>query len=204
MNNNRFFLKSLIAIGLMGTLAGCGEPRAVMLPLEYPDGSPVRTTQGEPVMAGYQTYGTAMHANATALYESAKPPTCATCARVGAVVSEPSTLRQVTGVVGTAAVSSGTVMMGLGAMDYGQAAIDGKLGTNVSQNTSVSQKQARRDNDFEHRGNDFDHRGNDFEHRGNDFDHRGNDFDHRGNDFDHRGNDFEHRDFDHNDGFSHN
>ncbi len=120
----------------LGTLAGCGEPRAVMLPLEYPDGSAVTNMRGEPVMAGFQTYGSAMHANATAIYESARSPKCATCARVGAVVSEPSTFRQATGFIGTGAVGAGTVMGGIGAMDYGDAAHDGKLRSNVSTNVS--------------------------------------------------------------------
>ncbi len=128
-----------IGVALLGVLAGCGEPRAVMLPLQYPDGSAVTNMKGEPVMAGYQTYGSAMHANATALYESARSPSCATCARVGAVVSEPSNLRQITGVLGTGAVGAGTVMGGIGAMDYGTAAREGKLGTNVTQSSSATQ-----------------------------------------------------------------
>lgn len=76
MDRDLSFLKKAVLVGLVGMLAGCGEPRAVMLPLQYPDGSSVKTTKGEPVMAGYQTYGSSTHANATALYESARPPTC--------------------------------------------------------------------------------------------------------------------------------
>jgi hypothetical protein len=110
-----------------------------MLPLEYPDGSPVTTMRGEPVMAGYQTYGTAMHANATALYDRAAPANCIRCARIGAVVSEPSNLRQLTGVLGTATVGAGAVMTGLGVMNYGNAAEEGKLGTNIAQNSTVNQ-----------------------------------------------------------------
>lgn len=118
-------------------LAGCGEPRAMLLPLQYPDGTPVRSVAGEPVMAGYQTYGSTLHPNATALYEKPRPPTCTSCARVSAVVTEPSTLRQITGVLGTSAMSAGAVMTGIGMMEYGDAASEGKLGTNVIQNVDV-------------------------------------------------------------------
>lgn len=139
MNRSFLFHRFLMA-GLLLGLAGCGDPRAVALPLEYPDGTPVRTVQGEPVMAGYQTYGSATHANATAIYEMAKPASCLTCAQVGAVVSEPSTLRQATGVLGTASIGAGAVMTGIGVMDYGAAARGGKLRdeTNINQNTSTS------------------------------------------------------------------
>ena len=130
---------NMAVVWVVGLLVGCGDPRAVLLPLQYPDGSPVTTKKGEPVMAGYQTFGTAMHANTTALYERAAPPTCATCAKIGAVVSEPSTLRQTTGVLGTAAFGTGAVMTGIGVMDYGEAAGDGKLGTNVVNQGSTVQ-----------------------------------------------------------------
>lgn len=139
---SQVFSKRLVIIGIVGALSGCSEPRAVMLPLEYPDGTPVTTTNGEPAMAGYQTYGSSTHARATALYEQARPPSCATCARVGAVVTEPSVLRQATGVLGTAAIGTGAVMTGIGVMDYGAAARENKLGTNISQNNSNTNKNA--------------------------------------------------------------
>ncbi len=132
----RFFSNPLMAVIVLGALASCGEPRAVMLPLQYPNGASVTTTTGEPLMAGFQTYGSPMHANATALYEQAKAPSCATCARIGAVVSEPSNVRQITGVVGTAAIGSGAVMTGIGVMEYGHAAADGKLKDNITQNST--------------------------------------------------------------------
>jgi hypothetical protein len=127
---------ALFSIGVLSILAACGEPRAVMLPLQYPDGSAVVSHGGEPIMAGYQTYGTAMHGNATALYDRAAPATCTTCTHVGMVVSEPSNFRQVTGLLGVSTVGAGAVMGGLGMMTYGNAAEEGKLGTNVSQNDS--------------------------------------------------------------------
>ncbi len=129
-------VRNISKIGVLGgillSLAGCaGDPRAVALPLTYPDGSPVTTAKGEAVLAGYQTHGSATHSNATAIYERARPPTCATCAKVGAVVSEPSTLRQATGVLGSATMGTGAILSGIGAMEYGFAAEEGKLGTNV-------------------------------------------------------------------------
>ena len=99
-------------------------------------------------MAGYQTYGSSVHGNVTALYESAKPPGCATCARVGTVVSEPSILRQATGILGASTMGAGAVMAGVGAMDYGEAAADGKLGNNITQNTSVAAQSAGRGENF--------------------------------------------------------
>ena len=132
------YFRQFIALQTLILLAACGEPRAVMLPLQYPDGSPVRTVGGEPVMAGYQTYGSAMHSNATALYDRAAPATCATCAHLGAVVSEPSVLRQATGVLGASTLGAGAVMGGLGAMNYGTAAMEGRVGTNVTTNSSNS------------------------------------------------------------------
>jgi len=90
VEQNYFFSKCLIVSLMAGMLAGCaqGEPRAVMLPLEYPDGTPVTTRSGQSLMAGYQTYGSITHSNATALYEQARPASCSTCARIGAVVTE--------------------------------------------------------------------------------------------------------------------
>lgn len=142
MNIVRLFSSSLASVIALASLTSCGEPRAVMLPLQYPNGASVTTTTGEPLMAGYQTYGSPMHANATALYEQAKPPTCATCARLGAVVSEPSNVRQITGVVGTAAIGSGAVMTGIGVMKYGNAAEEGKLQDNVTQKTTTTSKSS--------------------------------------------------------------
>ncbi|MDD4617031.1 MAG: hypothetical protein PHW76_07985 [Alphaproteobacteria bacterium] len=121
---------SRAAFFLLLSLAACGDPRAVVLPLTYPDGSLVTTAKGEPVLAGFQTYGSSTHSNATALYDRARPPTCATCARLGAVVSEPSTIRQATNVLGATTMGAGAVMTGVGMMDYGIAAGEGKLGTN--------------------------------------------------------------------------
>ncbi len=138
MNRLSVLSNGLPAFVLLGVLVGCSEPRAVVLPLQYPNGAPVRATTGEPLMAGFHTYGSPMHANATAIYEQAKTPSCATCARVGAVVTEPSAVRQITGVVGTAAIGSGAVMTGIGVMEYGHAAGRGKLQDNVSQTTSSS------------------------------------------------------------------
>ncbi len=140
------FLLILVSCGMASALVACGEPRAVMLPLQYPDGTMVTTAKGEPVMAGYQTYGSSMHANATALYENAKPPTCVTCAKLSAVVTEPSVLRQVTGVLGTTTIGAGAVMTGVGVMDYGIAAGEGKLGSNITQNSTVSQQSSRHGN----------------------------------------------------------
>ena len=68
-------------------------------------------------MAGYQTYGSAIHANATALYASPKPATCTTCSQIGAVVSEPSVLRQATGVLEASTLGAGAVMTGVGIMN---------------------------------------------------------------------------------------
>ncbi|MDR3424667.1 MAG: hypothetical protein P4M13_06260 [Alphaproteobacteria bacterium] len=129
-----FLSKGLIAVAITGMLAACGDQRAVLLPLQYPDGSQVTTSYGDPVMAGYQTYGSATHANATALYEQARPATCATCAKLGAVVTEPSDLRQITGFVGASTVGAGAIMVGAGTMDYGDAAERGKLADNMNVN----------------------------------------------------------------------
>jgi hypothetical protein len=92
-------------------------------------------------MAGYQTYGTAMHANATALYDQAKPASCVTCAKVGAVISEPSNFRQATGLLSSATVGAGAVMTGVGVMDYGTAARDGKL-QNITNNSNYASNNA--------------------------------------------------------------
>ena len=135
---HRSCLKVLGPLAIATMLSGCGEPRAVMLPLQYPDGTLVTTRGGEPLMAGYQTYGSAVHANTTALYESAKPPTCATCAKVGTVVTEPSVLRQATGVFETATIGAGAVMTGVGIMDNGAGSTD------ISQNTTVIGQPLRR------------------------------------------------------------
>jgi hypothetical protein len=137
-NDKMLFLKcrsNICVLGFIAVLAGCAsEPRAVLLPLQYPDGTPVQTTDGDAVMAGYQTYGSNLHANATALYESAQPTSCMTCAHVTAIVSEPSVLRQATGILGASTVGAGAVMSGVGTMNYGSAALDGKLQDNVVQN----------------------------------------------------------------------
>jgi hypothetical protein len=125
----------------------------VLLPLEYPDGTAVKTAAGDPVMAGYQTYGSNIHANATALYASAAPTSCLTCAHVVGVVSEPSVLRQATGLLGASTVGAGAVMGGYGVMNYGNAAADGKLGTNVVQSSNTV---SQRNNDF--RGNNVHNR----------------------------------------------
>jgi hypothetical protein len=139
VEQNYFFSKCVIVSLVAGMLSGCaqGEPRAVMLPLEYPDGTPVTTRSGQSLMAGYQTYGSITHSNATALYEQARPATCTTCARVGAVVTEPSTLRQATGLLGTTTSGAGAVMTGVGVMDYGIAAGEGKLRDNYTDNSNV-------------------------------------------------------------------
>jgi hypothetical protein len=152
-------LRALLVIGIVGGLAGCGDSRAVLLPLQYPDGTPVQTEAGDAVMAGYQTYGSPVHANATALYENAAPTSCVTCARVVGIVSEPSVLRQATGLLGASTVGAGAVMGGLGVMNYGNAAEEGKLGTNVTQEVTQSGRQdehihfsdrqiSRNDNDY--------------------------------------------------------
>lgn len=157
MTSFPYFKNNLILLGVVGALTGCaGPPRAVMLPLQYPDGTYVKTTSGETAMAGYQTDGSSTHARAIALYEQARPPSCATCARVGAVVTEPSVLRQATGVLGTATIGAGAVMTGVGVMDYGIAAKEGKLDTNVSQNSESSQYVSNRDrhHDDNHRYSD--------------------------------------------------
>jgi hypothetical protein len=144
MSTHRLVLKGLVVVGIVGTLTSCGEPRAVMLPLHYPDGSQVTTVRGEPIMAGYQTYGSSIHANTTALYEKAKPPTCVSCARVGAVVSEPSIVRQTTGFIGSASVGTGAVMTGIGAMRYGEAAQSGELADNTYINNQSSNMNTNR------------------------------------------------------------
>jgi hypothetical protein len=148
ISGNLFKQNALVltmALTMVCALAACGEPRAVMLPLEYPDGSAVQTASGVPVMAGYQTYGTAFHANATALYVRAAPVNCIACAHVGTVVTEPSIVRQTTGVLGASTVGAGAVMGGLGAMNYGNAALDGKLGTNVTNTSSNSSSSSAQD-----------------------------------------------------------
>lgn len=146
--------KTFGALALLIMMAGCGEPRAVMLPLQYPNGTAVKTVNGEPVMAGFQTYGSAMHPNATALYEQAKPATCADCAHLGAVVSEPSVFRQTTGIIGATAVGTGSIMTGIGVLDYGHAAEDGKLGTTVTQNTNVQESEPSHHHDRRDRYDD--------------------------------------------------
>jgi len=156
-------LRALLVIGMVGGLAGCGDSRAVLLPLQYPDGTPVQTEAGDAVMAGYQTYGSPVHANATALYENAAPTSCVTCARVVGVVSEPSVLRQATGLLGASTVGAGAVMGGLGVMNYGNAAEEGKLGTNVTQGVNVTERQdthiahpdPRSDRQFSRNDNDY-------------------------------------------------
>ena len=156
-------------IAILGLAACAGEPRAVLLPLQYPDGTPVQTMAGDAVMAGYQTYGSPMHANATALYANAAPTTCLTCAKVVGIVSEPSDLRQATGLLGASTVGAGAVMGGLGAMNYGNAALDGKLGTNVNQTTVQSNSRTdngnHRDNNFHDQDNNFHDRDNNFHER---------------------------------------
>jgi hypothetical protein len=166
------YWRVVLALGILGGLVGCDEPRAVLLPLQYPDGTPVQTMAGDPVMAGYQTYGSPVHANATALYETAASTACVTCARLGAVVSEPSVLRQATGFLGASTVGAGAVMAGVGAMNYGNAAEDGKLGTNVTQNVSAPQHADNRrfypDRPAPHDDHDTDHDG-DRDHDHNDY-----------------------------------
>jgi hypothetical protein len=139
MNIGGMVLRVFGVAVLATLLAGCGEPRAVLLPLQYPDGTPVTTKGGEPLMAGYQTYGSSVHANTTALYQTAKPPTCATCAKVGMVVTEPSVLRQATGVLGAATFGAGAVMAGVGIMDNGVSST-----TNVNQTASEGGRGGRR------------------------------------------------------------
>lgn len=125
MINTKFKLAG--AILLAATMAACAKPGMQFREAQLPDGSPVKTANGEGVVCGMRTTGGSM---TDANYDAVTQPTPvsqAAQAQIVSTVAAPTVLQQTTGAVTGLAVGAGNVMGGIAAINYSDAVAAGKL-----------------------------------------------------------------------------